>query len=209
MRPFDPPPLDSLSQKWFDRAGRLAAVMETINSPDVRLAVLKKLCDRVEEPGFPGIIKIMMTIAESNNAMAKRNLAQVIGLALQRFDMPSGELTAWGAGWDQSDQWVQMQRQSSTPIRRFGPIEYLTVWYCQKTQRPYLSDDAYQMAIARLIELINLDDQARVLYPQKILSDLAHQQEGNFSKRSRQNLRRLAEAWQGNLTPDQIATVIS
>ena len=208
-----PPPLSLDTSHWLTKASHLARVLKEVDSADVRLAVLKRLGDRMNEPGYPGLLKLMMILAESEDWTARQRLAETIGTALQRLDLPTGELTAWGSGtgWHdltiQPGQWLDVQALSASaaPVRRFGPIEYLVVWYCQKTQRPYLSDEAYLKAVSQLIDLFNQSYISRQLYPAKILVDLEHGQEGNYSRRSRASLTRLATRWQAGDTPYQVA----
>ncbi len=198
-------------QVWLNRASRLAAVLKEVRSIDVRIAVLKRLSDRMDDPGYPGLLKLLITISESNDQTARQSLADTLAVALQRLDPPAGELTAWGGGssWNdlaiQPGHWFDIQTLANTPVRRFGPIEYLVVWYSQKTQRPYLSEEAYLNSVQQLIELINLSDLGRQLYPAKILSDLEHGQEGNYSRRSRSSLTQLARCWQAGESPKHIA----
>lgn len=196
---------------WLCKASHLAAVLKEVGSLDVRLAVLKRLGERMSEPGYPGLLKLLMILAESEDREARQRLAETIGCALQRLDLPTGELTAWGsgAGWQdltiKPGQLFGLQALSTAPVRRFGPIEYLVVWYCQKTQRPYLSDEAYVKAVSQLVDLVNQCDLARQLYPAKILADLEHGQEGNYSRRSRDSLTRLVSRWQAGASPYQVA----
>lgn len=204
-------PKSFYGDEWFNKTARFAFVLSQVQSAEIRLGVLKRLCEKVDEPGFPGLLKLMMTIAESDHQTAKQALAETIALALQRLDLPHGELTAWGTGTDWNDiatkpaDWLHIQRLSRAPIRKFGPIEYLAVWYCQKTQRPYLSQEAYIKAIQQLVHLVNCNELASRLYPAKILSDLDHGQEGNFSRRSRECLGRLAHNWLEGKPPQQVA----
>lgn len=211
MNPLQAAPSDPVPTGWLTRASRLAAVLKQVESVDVRVAVLKRLSDRMDDPGYPGLLKLLMIIAECDDREARRRLADTLGFALQRLDLPTGELTAWGSGASWSDLAIEaghrlnIQALSSTPVRRFGPIEYLVVWYCQKTQRPYLSQAAYLTTVRRLVELIDHSETARRLYPAKILSDLEHGQEGNYSRRSRQSLGCLARAWREGRSPGEVA----
>lgn len=211
MTPSNANPLPDPANTWLTRAARLAAVLKEVASVDVRLAVLKRLSDRMDDPGYPGLLKLLMTVAESDDLAARQSLAETLAIALQRLDPPTGELTAWGSGssWNdiaiQPGHWLDIQTLSNTPVRRFGPIEYLVVWYSQKTQRPYLSQEAYLVSVERLVELINHSPLGKQLYPAKILSDLEHGQEGNYSRRSRTSLTQLARSWQAGEPPRQVA----
>jgi len=211
MTPLQSHPTDPAPKGWLPRASRLSAILKQVDSADVRIAVLKRLSERMDDPGYPGLIKLLMIVAESDDHVARQRLADTLGVALQRLDLPTGELTAWGSGsnWNdlaiESGHRLNIQALSSTPVRRFGPIEYLVVWYCQKTQRPYLSQTAYLTAVSRLVELVNHSDAARRLYPAKILSDLDHGREGNYSRRSRASLAGLARAWEHGRSPLEVA----
>jgi hypothetical protein len=191
---------DPLIAPWRESAARLIQVLESTTDPELCLAVLKQLTRRFGDHGFPGFLKLLLTVSESSNELAHRKLADAIALGLRRGDAPSGVLTSWGATRFWSDQqplragMLPGNLFSTAPRRQLDPIEYLTVWFSQRTHRPYLSEAAYQECLSRLLALFNSSPLAREWYPLKIEADLAGI-EGAFTRQTRQRLGILADTW--------------
>ena len=91
------------------------------------------------------------------------------------------------------------------PRRQLDPLAYLTVWFCQRTHRPYLSESAYRTCVERLVDLFNSSGAARRLYPMKIEADLSGI-EGAFTRQTRQRLAALADSWKRGLGTVQVAS---
>lgn len=188
-------------------ATRLLAVMHATDEP-MRLAVLKRVARGNGELAFPCFLKILLIIAESNNEAGKRIIADTIAQGLRSMDLPTGNLTAWGAShlWQPGlGESFLAKTLATSPTRRLGPVEYLTVWYCQKTQRPYLSTEGYQYSLAGLIGMINLNSEASELYPRKILNDISSAHEGAYTRSTRARLKNLSGAWLQGMPPEAIA----
>ena len=191
---------DALIAPWRESAGRLVQMLESATDPELCLAVLKQLARRFGDHGFPGFLKLLLTVAESSNELARRKLAEAVALGLRRGDAPSGVLTSWGATRFWSDQqplhagMLPGNLFSAPPRRQLDPIEYLTVWFSQRTHRPYLSEAAYHECLIRLLALFNSSPLAREWYPLKIEADLAGI-EGAFTRQTRQRLAILVETW--------------
>ncbi|MDT0498227.1 hypothetical protein RM530_12745 [Algiphilus sp. W345] len=208
-------PLAAAAESWREAAARLAEGLHQSPDDETRLAVLKRVCRRFGYLGYPGFLKLMLIVADSDNTPAKRDLAAALALALKRHDLPTGQLTSWGT----TDLWkasgdntraisasvLNGQHLGVAPRRSFGPLEYLTVWYCQRTQRPYLSDSGYHDAVVKLVGLLNNSDDARGLYPIKIETDLATEPEGAYTRQTRSRLGTLASAWKRGDGPLQVA----
>jgi hypothetical protein len=175
------------------------------------LAVLKLLCRRFGDHGYPGFLKLLLIVGESGSDIGKQRLSEAIALGLRRGDVPSGVLTSWGA----TRFWAAQQPLHSgmlpgnsmgiAPRRQLDPLAYLTVWFCQRTHRPYLTEPTYQNCVARLVELFNSSNAARQLYPLKIEADLSGI-EGAFTRQTRQRLAALADSWKRGLPIDQVAS---
>jgi hypothetical protein len=184
--------------RYREAAARLLVVIKCTSDP-LRLSVLKQFGGIGGEIGYPRFLKLLIIIAESNDCDGKRAVADSLAQGLRCADLPTGEMTAWGAGqvWQNGPIAENLSARTlyAAPTRRFGPIEYLTVWFCQKTQRPYLSSEAYEYALAGLLELISINAEAREKYPRKILDDLALAAEGAYTRSTRMRLQALADAW--------------
>lgn len=199
-----------LGAPWREAAARLIQSLRRATGEELRLALLKRLNRRFGDHGYPGFIKLLLIVAESEDPAAREQLAETIALGLRRGDAPSGVLTSWGATrfWDTPRPlhagMLPGNLQGSAPRRLLDPLEYLTVWFCQRTHRPYLSAPGYQDSVTRLVELFNASPLARQVYPLKIEADLAGV-EGAFTRQTRQRLATLAAAWKQGQTARAIA----
>jgi hypothetical protein len=193
-------PDERLAAPWRESAARLAQLLEQNADEELCLAVLKQLNRRFGEHGYPGFLKLLLIVAESAHAGARRRLADGMALGLRRGDAPSGVLTSWGATRFWSTQtplragMLPGNLSGVAPRRQLDPLEYLTVWFSQRTHRPYLSDSTYRECLTRLLELFNVSDGARLWYPLKIESDLAGI-EGAFTRQTRQRLEVITAGW--------------
>jgi hypothetical protein len=181
------------SLPWQQSSQKLIAFLESTDDTDRALAVLNLLCRRFGDHGYPGFLKLLLIVGNSAARLAKQRLSDAIALGLQHGNVPSGVLTSWGA----TRLWTSQQRQ-------LDPLAYLTVWSCQRTQRPFLSESAYHGCVVTLLELFNCSRAARELYPLKITADLTGI-EGAFARQTRQRLSALAESWQRGLAVDRVA----
>ncbi|MBL4869041.1 MAG: hypothetical protein JKY67_21970 [Pseudomonadales bacterium] len=188
-----------------ETAARLLAALSIASTNEIRLAIIKRFVNQLGEAGFPSFLKILLIISESTEYSGKKWVADSIALSLIRMDLPSGQLTAWGAGPSSLKSTPFSGGALYGPRTHFGPIEYLTVWFCQKTQRPYLTEEVFKQSLAKLIELLNLNSTMQQLYPTKIRTDLESAPEGAYTHQTRQRLNSLAEAWQANKPISQIA----
>jgi hypothetical protein len=199
---------------WRESAARLAQFLAATGDEDLTLAVLKQLCRRLGDRGYPGFLKLLLIIAESGNTVAQRRLADAVALGVRRGDAPSGVLTSWGA----TRFWTAQQPLRPgmlpgnilgvAPRRQLDPLAYLTVWFSQRTHRPYLTETTYRECLGKLIELFNASPAARQWYPLKIEADLAGI-EGAFTRLTRQRLGTLVGAWRQGQPPAAIATAVT
>ena len=200
----------ALAHPWRQSAQRLIAFLETTDDPERSLTVLNLLCRRFGDHGYPGFIKLLLIIGDSAALLAKQRLSDAIALGLRRGNVPSGALTSWGA----TRFWASQQplhagmlpgnSMGVAPRRQLDPLAYLTVWFCQRTHRPFLSESTYQRCVVTLLDLFNCSRAAREVYPLKIAADLTGI-EGAFTRQTRQRLGALAESWQRDLPASQIA----
>jgi hypothetical protein len=195
-----------------ESAARLAHSLLTAPNDDFRLAVLKRTAKRSDEQdGYPTFLKLLIVIAESAEIHAKRIVAATLRNALKRMDLPVGSLTSWGGSrlWSPGTAVppgaLDRGLFGDAPRRSFGPIEYLTAWSCQRTQRGMLDDSVYASAAAALVGLVNCDDEAASLYPSRLDNDTRTELEGAFTRATRGRLSALASAWKSGRSPEQIA----
>ncbi|MGO3127592.1 MAG: hypothetical protein ACTIJY_05935 [Luteimonas sp.] len=192
-------------------ADRMVSTLAAHADPEYRLTVLKRLVRRLGEDRYPVFLRLLGVVAESDDTRAQRLLADTIGTALRRMDLPGGALSSWGAtrlpdsaapvsASDFSGQFF-----GGTPRRMLGPVEYLTVWHLQRTQRTALSAETFHTSLSRMIALLNQSEDARTLYPQKLAVDAQNELEGAYTRATRERLAAIAAAWKAGRSPDEIA----
>lgn len=192
-------------------AGRLVSALAAHDDPEYRLAVLKRLSRRLGEDQYPMFLRLLGVVAESDDEDAKHLLAETVATALRRMDLPGGALSSWGAT-QLPDNVTGMSAGAlsggffgSSPRRLLGPVEYLTVWHLQRTQRTSLGADTFRRALAQLVGLLNHSADARALYPQKLAADAQNELEGAYTRATRERLAAIADAWRAGQPPDAVA----
>ena len=192
-------------------ARRLVSALDCRREDEYRVAVLKRVARELGEDAYPAFIKILTLVEESDDRTAKRLLAGTLGSALKRFDLPSGRLTSWGATrLPESREPVSASTISAyffqgAPERWLGPIEFLTVWYCQRTQRATLNGEIYAETLSKLIALMNHSLDASTLYPQKLQAHAMNELEGAYTRTAAEQLSNIAAAWMANEPPQAVA----
>ncbi|TWH99390.1 hypothetical protein IP90_03129 [Luteimonas cucumeris] len=192
-------------------ADRLVSALAAHSDPEYRLTVLKRLVRRLGEERYPLFLRVLGVVAESDDERAQRLLADTFGTALRRMDMPGGALSSWGAtrlpetATPLAASALSGQFFGATPRRLLGPVEYLTVWHLQRTQRSTLGAATFRTSLARMIALLNRSDDARTLYPQKLAADAQNELEGAYTRATRARLAAIAAAWKAGRTPDEVA----
>ena len=191
---------ERLGAPWRESAARLTQLLERDADDELCLAVLKQLNRRFGEQGYPGFLKLLLIVAESGHGAAQQRLANCMALGLRRGDAPSGVLTSWGATRFWSNQtplragMLPGNIVGVAPRRQLDPVEYLTVWFSQRTHRPYLGELTYRESLTRLLGLFDTSTVARLWYPLKIEADLAGI-EGAFTRQTRRRLAVIAAGW--------------
>lgn len=204
---------DSVPSPAALRAGadRLVSALAAHSDPEYRLTVLKRLARRLGEERYPLFLRLLGVVAESDDTRAQRLLADTFGTALRRMDMPGGALSSWGAArlpggsGPVSASTFSGQFFGTAPQRLLGPVEYLTVWHLQRTQRTTLGADTFRASLARMIALLNRSDDARALYPQKLAADAQNELEGAYTRVTRDRLAAIAAAWKAGRSPEEVA----
>ncbi|MCD9048055.1 MULTISPECIES: hypothetical protein [unclassified Luteimonas] len=192
-------------------ADRLVSALAAHADPEYRLTVLKRLARRLGEDQYPVFLRLLGVVAESDDVRAKRLLADTLATALRRMDLPGGALSSWGATrlpdtvTPFAASALTGQFFGATPRRLLGPVEYLTVWHLQRTQRTPLGAQVFRDALAGLIDLLNHSDDARTLYPQKLAADAENELEGAYTRATRERLAAVAAAWKAGEPPEAVA----
>ena len=190
-------------------ARRLTYALGLRDEDDYRLAVLKRVAKRLDDD-YPEFLRLLLLIACSHDVRARRRMAHALSIGLRRDDLPSGRLSSWGASnmTDPGDTFRASEltgRFFRAPQRSLGPLEYLTVWHRQRTQRTALGDEAYAFAMGHLIDLLNEDDTAPERYVARLRAESEREIEGTYAGATRSAMRRLADAWADKQPPEAIA----
>lgn len=191
-------------------AARLIALLGAHQDDEYRLTVLRRLARRLGEDRYPLFLRLLTVVAESDDDDGKRLLADTFGAALRRTDLPGGALSSWGATRLPDTRMLDVNALSggffgASPRRLLGPVEYLTVWHLQRTQRQLLGADSYRNTLALLVALFNHGEEARRLYPQKLAADATNELEGAYTRVTRDSLAAIAGAWQAGKPPQDVA----
>ncbi|KRE94463.1 hypothetical protein ASG87_17835 [Frateuria sp. Soil773] len=191
-----------LVESLLETTRRLIGALQQEPSAELRLVLAKRIVRQLGDEAYPVFLKILLIVAESEDAAAKQTVADLLATAAQRMDLPSGQLSSWGS----SSRDDETAASGSLNRRRLlGPLEYLTVWYCQQTQRPMLEEPLYADALRKLLALFDLNPQLRAFYAGKLAADAGNELEGTYTRDTRDILQRLARGWQtAGSTPEQI-----
>jgi hypothetical protein len=200
--------LQSLAEPLLETTRRLIAALQQEPSMELRLALAKRIVRQLGDEAYPVFLKMLLIVAESEDPEAKQCVADLLAAAAQRMDLPSGQLSAWGgSSRNGHEESVAVPAVSGSMNRRrlLGPIEYLTVWYCQQTQRPMLDRNLYADALRKLLTLFELNPQLRTFYASKLDAEVGIELEGTYTCDTRRILGRLAQRWQrAGSTPEEV-----
>jgi hypothetical protein len=196
--------LQTLAEPLLETTRRLVHAFQQESSMELRLALAKRIVRQLGDDAYPVFLKMLLIVAESEDPAAKQCVADLLAAAAQRMDLPSGPLSAWGSSHRSGDG-AAYTAGSMNRRRLLGPIEYLTVWYCQQTQRPMLDKALYADAMRKLLSLFELNPQLRTFYASKLSAEVGTELEGTYTCDTRAILGRLAQSWQhGGRTPEEV-----
>jgi hypothetical protein len=197
--------LQTLAEPLLETTRRLVGALQQEPSMELRLALAKRIVRQLGDEAYPVFLKMLLIVAESEDAAAKQCVADLLAAAAQRMDLPSGQLSAWGSSHRGAVEGATSTPGSMNRRRLLGPIEYLTVWYCQQTQRPMLDKALYADALRKLLALFELNPQLRTFYASKLSAEVGTELEGTYTCETRAILGRLAERWQQTgSTPEEV-----
>ena len=198
--------LQPLAEPLLETTLRLVGALQQEASVELRLALVKRIVRQLGEEAYPVFLKMLLIIAESEDSAAKQCVADLLAVAALRMDLPSGQLTAWGSSCrTEAEDAASYTAGSMNRRRLLGPIEYLTVWYCQQTQRPMLEEALYADAMRKLLALLELNPQLRTFYANKLGAEVGTELEGTYTRDTRDILDRLAQRWQhAGSTPEEV-----
>ena len=195
----------------MEKVRRLITLLERIEDIELLANLLSRLTHKKNGLSYIEFLGFLILVSEHQNRSLHVRLAESLNLAMHNSNFPTGELSAWGAGsaWHEfSGPGFSAHQLAMIPKRRYGILEFLTVWYGQKTQKTYLSGSLYRFALIRLLYLFDASPTLRERYCQHLLLVVETGFDGAYSKASRARLRVLANSWQQRLAPDEIVQTI-
>ena len=202
-------PLQTLAEPLLETTRRLVAALQQETSVELRLALAKRVVRQLGDEAYPVFLKMLLIVAESEDTAAKQCVADLLAAAAQRMDLPSGPLSGWGSSWCSATDESPCPAGAMNRRRLLGPIEYLTVWYCQQTQRPMLDPALYADAMRKLLALFELNPQLRAFYASKLGAEVGTELEGTYTRDTRDILGRLAQRWrQADSTPEEVVQAV-
>lgn len=180
------------SASVVDFAGAAQALVDgcvDLASDEDRVGLLQAVCTGLGDELYPSFVQVLWMIGRYGDHGARAIVARVLVHALRTGRLPSGRRGAWGA--------------SAAPragagfglARSLGPIEYLCAWYVQDSAPRNLTADQFQAGAVALMELVGASPEARLLYCEKLLADVADPIGGVFARSTREAVRALATAW--------------
>ena len=190
-------PTDRTERRLRNGAARLALLLRG-NDLNQRVLTLRRLGARLGASGYPTLLQLLATIAESDHDEARRGLADTLAQAVRRDALPMGKVQAWGLR-------ARVEHDGRWNARSLAPIEYLIAWYHQNTGSPRISAESLDRMLAALVSLSSLNSVYARHYCRRLFDAAELSPVGSVNERSRRGLRDVAHAWQQGLSPESVA----
>jgi hypothetical protein len=154
-----------------------------------RVAMLAAVCDGLGNELYPAFLRILAIIGRHGDHAARAAVAGALVHAIRTGRLPSGRRSAWGAAFSSN----LATNYGST--RSLGPLEYLCAWHAQAEPGLAIGADSFHAAARAVMDLIVAHPEARLLYCEKLLADVADPIGGALARRTRAALHALATTW--------------
>jgi hypothetical protein len=156
----------------------------SIDTPQQAHRFLRQVNDQFGDSQFPALLKLFCIVGESDDDAAKRLLARGFNAALERGDLMSSFLPAWGRS-DLSHSIPASSGSSARPTTRaqsrLDPIQYLCAWHSQRTSFTPLSAAVFRKSLESMLRVFLSDPPCVANYRQKLTDDLTSLPEGALS----------------------------
>ncbi|MCF6211485.1 MAG: hypothetical protein L3J88_08175 [Gammaproteobacteria bacterium] len=182
---------------WHAAAQALIDGCAALDSSELRVRLMERLCTDLGENLYPAFLKILCAVGEFGDRNAQGIVAETLVHALSTGRLPSGKHAAWGATTVKTGG-------SFGQTRSLGPIEYLCAWYAQPAGRSPLSASAFDHTARALLSLVSVNADAKTLYCAKLRADVDDPLEGALARPTRQALGELIRVWQAGGAPEAI-----
>ncbi len=185
---------------WHAATRELVAGFASLQTPDQRVRLMDKLCERLGGSLYPAFLQILCIVERDGDERSRLLVTDTLMHALGTGRLPVGRMPAWGA--PRSLDATQFEQG-----RSLGPIEYLCVWYAQPSELPALDVSTFGELGRGLLRLISESESARVLYRARLLDSAEDPSSGALTRDTRAALGALAAEWQNTDDPDVLVAV--
>jgi hypothetical protein len=188
-------------------AREMIVAIHQATSPNQRHRLLQQITSLLTDENFPALIKLFVIVGESDDAFAKKSLAEALADTLVRGDVPSAPLAAWGS----ASIGLAAQARGFSAGARLDPLQYLCAWYTQTNEHlaeaanPPLSPNSFSRALEALIAVFADQPNIANKYRGKLNADLHNSQDGALSTTTQKILKLIIEDWEQGLSPRLIA----
>lgn len=193
-------------------ARALVEAFVSIDTPQQAHRFLRQLNDQFGDNQFPALLKLFCIVGESDDDIAKKLLARGFSAALERGDLMSSFLPAWGRS-DISHSIPASSGSSARPPTRaqsrLDPVQYLCAWHSQRTSFTPLSAAVFRKSLESMLRVFLSDPACVANYRQKLTDDLTSLPEGALSALARQKLGRLVELLGTSTSATEIAHLVT
>jgi hypothetical protein len=173
--------------RWADAAQALiVGCVDLGPRQDGAIALMETLCIGLGDQLYPAFLRVLAEVNQRGEYAARAAVAQTLAQALCQGRLPSGSRAAWGG------------HQAGTLRRSLGPIEYLCLAAWPQRGSSELSPEQFQTLASAVMELLDCDAEARMLYAGHLCAVADDPLDGTMPREVRAALRALAQSWRSH-----------
>ncbi|MGM9482141.1 hypothetical protein ACS5PN_13215 [Roseateles sp. NT4] len=173
--------------RWVDAAQALiGGCVDLGPRQDGAVALMETVCTGLGDQLYPAFLRVLAEVNLRGEYAARAAVAQTLAQALSQGRLPSGSRAAWGS------QQPRAQRRS------LGPIEYLCLAAWPQQRPAELSPEQFQTLASAVMELLDCDAEARLLYADHLSAVADDPLDGTMPREMRAALRTLAQSWRSD-----------
>jgi hypothetical protein len=150
------------------------------------VALMEAVCTGLGDQLYPAFLRVLAEVNLRGEYAARAAVAQTLAQSLSQGRLPSGSRAAWGS------------QQRGAQRRSLGPIEYLCLAAWPQQGVPELSPEQFQTLASAVMELLDCDPDARLLYADHLSAVADDPLDGTMPREVRAALRSLAQSWRSH-----------
>lgn len=150
------------------------------------IALMEAVCTGLGDQLYPAFLRVLAEVNLRGEYAARAAVAQTLAQALNQGRLPSGSRAAWGS------------HQPRAQRRSLGPIEYLCLATWPQQRPAELSPEQFQTLASAVMELVDCDAEARLLYASHLAAVADDPLDGTMPREMRAALRTLAQGWRSD-----------